>query len=238
MQTSAISTGQWLKTLSEDYSNHVRQSVFFKKVAEATSPADFKWIRQLYYLSCDFTAAVALRYASCRDSRFRDAFGEHAAEEVTHPADLAVWMREFGFLAGDEEPASVPPTLETLATCAYLIRCVIREPIAHQVITLNLMSESIAYVMFSAVNPKLAELGLEPKGYWEAHAKADMRHQLLGLDLLPPCAPDSPAGRGYVRTLWEVSTVFKQTYDSWGGIPVEQKLQIPYPADFILNRSA
>lgn len=192
MQTSAIPTGQWLKQLQEEHTSKVRQSLFFKKVAEASSAADFKWIRQLYYLSCDFTAAVALRYGSCQDSRFRDAFGEHAAEEVTHPADLVEWMREFGFLAVNEEPTTVPPTLETLAICSYLIRSVIREPIAHQIITINLMSESIAFDMFAAVNPKLAELGLMPKGYWQAHAKADMRHQTLSLVLFPQ-APILPA---------------------------------------------
>jgi hypothetical protein len=224
MQTSTIPTRLWLKQLQEEYSGIVRQSLFFKKVAEAASPADFKWIRQLYYLSCDFTAAVALRYGSCQDSRFRNAFGEHAAEEVTHPADLAVWMREFGFLAADEEPTSVPPTLETLAVCSYLIRSVIREPVAHQIITINLMSESIAYDMFSAVNPKLAELGLTPKGYWQAHAKADMRHQVLGLDLIPQCDPASSNGRTYIQTAWEVTSLFKQMFDSWSGISAEKTL--------------
>ncbi|MFA6162238.1 MAG: iron-containing redox enzyme family protein [Methylobacter sp.] len=235
MQTSTIPTSQWLKKLQEEYSSIIRQSVFFKTLAEASSPADFNWIRQLYYLSCDFTAAVALRYGGCQDPRFRNAFGEHAAEEVTHPADLAEWMREFGFLASDEEPTSVPPTLETLAICAYLIRSVIREPIAHQIITINLMSESIACDLFSAVNPKLAELGLTPKGYWEAHAKADMRHQVLGLDLLPQCDPDSSSGNAYVRIAWEVASLFKQMFDSWGGIPVEQKVKLADPADFTFN---
>lgn len=215
MQTGTIPTGQWLKTLQEEYTSIVRQSLFFTKVAEASSPADFNWIRQLYYLSCDFTAAVALRYGSCQDARFRNAFGEHAAEEVTHPADLVEWMREFGFLATDEVPASVPCTLETLAICSYLIRSVIREPIAHQIITLNLMSESIAFDMFSVVNPKLAELGLMPKGYWQAHAKADMRHQFLGLDLIPQCTPDSPDGRAYIRTAWEAASLFRQMFDAW-----------------------
>jgi len=60
MQTSTIPTSQWLKKLQEEYSSIIRQSVFFKTLAEASSPADFNWIRQLYYLSCDFTAAVAL----------------------------------------------------------------------------------------------------------------------------------------------------------------------------------
>ena len=224
MQTSTIPTGQWLKQLQEEYSSIVTQSTFFRKVTEASSPADFKWIRQLYYLSCDFTAAVALRYGNCQDSRFRNAFGEHAAEEVTHPADLVEWMREFGFLAADEEPTSVPPTLETLAVCSYLIRSVVREPAAQQIITINLMSESIAYDMFSAVNPKLAELGLTPKGYWQAHAKADMRHQVLGLDLIPQCDPSSSNGRAYIQTAWEVASLFKQMFDSWGGISAEQTL--------------
>lgn len=231
MQTSTIPTGLWLRRLQKDYSSIIRQSVFFTKVAEASSAADFTWIRQLYYLSCDFTAAVALRYGSCQDPRFRDAFGEHAAEEVTHPADLTEWMREFGFLAADEQPTSVPPTLETLAICAYLIRSVIREPIAHQIITINLIAESIASDMFAAVNPKLAELGLMPKGYWQAHAKADMRHQVLGLDLIPPCAPDSPSGRAYSQTAWEVTSLFKQMFDSWSGIPTGQTVKIPHPAD-------
>ena len=235
MQTSTIPTSQWLKKLQEEYSSIIRQSVFFKTLAEASSPADVKWIRQFYYLSCDFTAAVALRYGGCQDPRFRDAFGEHAAEEVTHPADLAAWMREFGFLTGDEEPTSVPPTLETLALCTYLIRSVIREPIAHQIITINLMSEGFACDLFSAINPKLAQLGLTPKGYWAAHEKADMRHQILGLDLMPQCDPDSPGGRAYIQTAWQVTSLFKQMLDAWGGIPVEQKVKLADPADFTFN---
>ena len=237
MHTGTISTSQWLKTLQEEYTGIVRQSLFFKKVAVASSPADFKWIRQLYYLSCDFTAAVALRYGNCQDARFRNAFGEHAAEEVTHPADLVEWMREFGFLATDEEPTSVPPTVETLAICSYLIRSVIREPIAHQIIIINLMSERVALDLFSAVNPKLADLGLMPKGYWQAHAKADMKHQVLGLDLLPHCVPDSPTGRAYSRVIWEVASLFKQMFDSWSSVSVEHAVKIPYPAGLACYRS-
>lgn len=238
MQTCTILTSQWLKTLQEDYSSIIMRSLFFKKVAEASSPADLNWIRQLYYLSSDFTAAVALRYGSCQDPRYRNAFGEHAAEEVTHPADLAEWMREFGFLEADEEPISVPPTLETLALCSFLIRSVIREPVAHQIITINLMSESIASDMFQAVNPKLAELGLMPKGYWEAHAKADMRHQVLGFNLIPQCDPDSSCGKAYIRTAWEVASLFKQMFDSWSRNPGEQTLALPDPADFTFPLSA
>jgi hypothetical protein len=135
---------QWLVDLASEYRRILRSNLFYKTLVVASSPADFKWIRQLYYLSCDFTAAVALRYGSCNDQRFRDAFGQHAAEEVEHPAELAYWMRKYGLLAADEDPTSVPPTLETLALGSYFIRSAMREPIAHQIITLNLISEGMA----------------------------------------------------------------------------------------------
>ena len=99
MTDSMTSTSDWLKNLQEEYRRFLGESPLYTAIAGASSPADFQWIRQLYYLSSDFTAAVALRYGSCQDPRFRDAFGEHAAEETTHPAELAEWMREFGFLA-------------------------------------------------------------------------------------------------------------------------------------------
>jgi len=228
---------QWLKNLQEEYrSIIIKESLLYKAVAAASSPTDLQWIRQLYHLSCDFTAAVALRYGNCQDPRFRDAFGEHAAEEVTHPADLAEWMREFGFLATDEEPTSVSPSLETLAIGSYLIRTVTREPIPHQILTLNLMTEGIACDFYSTINPKLAALELMPKGYWAAHAKADIRHEILGLELIPQCDPDSPCGRLYARTLWEVTSLFRQTFDSWSGSLVEQKPKIPTPEELNLDR--
>jgi hypothetical protein len=235
MSTNTISTIQWLKKLQEGYRNIIRESAFYKKVAKASSPADFQWIRQLYYLSCDFTAAVALRYGSCRNPIFRDAFGEHAAEEVTHPADLTEWMREFGFLAADEEPMSIPPTFETLALGAYFLRSAIREPIPHQIITLNLMIEGMACDFYEAVNPQLTKLGLTPKGYWAVHAKADMKHQILGLDLIQQCDLNSPSGRLYAQTAWEVATLWSQEFDAWSDIPVEQRLKLPPPAELILS---
>jgi hypothetical protein len=228
---------QWLQNLQKQYRSIVRESLFYKTVAMASSPADFKWIRQLYYLSCDFTAAVALRYGCCQDSRFRDAFGEHAAEEVTHPADLAEWMREFGFLAADEEPTSVPQTLETLAVCSYLIRAVTREPVSHQIIILNLMAEGTAYDFYSTVNPKLATLGLTPKGYWAVHTKADMEHQTLGLGLIPQCEPDSHLGKLYGRALWETASLFRYMFDAWGGLQEKQKPVIPLPEELMFIRS-
>jgi hypothetical protein len=235
MTTSTIPVKQWLKNVQEEYRNLVKQSAFYKKVASASSVEDFQWIRQLYYLSCDFTAAVALRYGSCRDPRFRDAFGEHAAEEVTHPADLTEWMREFGFLAAGEEPMSVPPTFETLALGSYFLRSAIREPIPHQIITLNLMIEGMACDFYAAVNPKLAELGLTPKGYWAVHAKADMKHQILGLDLIPQSDPGSPSGKLYARTAWEVASLWSQEFEAWGDVPIERRLKLPSPAELALS---
>ena len=228
MTDSMTSTSDWLKNLQEEYRRFLRESPLYTAIAGASSPADFQWIRQLYYLSSDFTAAVALRYGSCQDPRFRDAFGEHAAEETTHPAELAEWMREFGFLAAGEEPTSVPPSVETLALGSYLIRVVMREPIPHQVLTLNLLAEGAACDFYAAVSPKLTELGLAPKGYWAAHVKADTRHEMLGLDVIPQCDPDSPCGRSYARALWTASRFFRTAFDSWSGSETAQTLSRPF----------
>ena len=226
---------QWLWDLAQEYRDFVRSSPFFETISLASSPAEFQWVRQLYHLSSDFTSAVAIRYAKCDDPRFRDAFGEHAAEEVEHPHDLAVWMREFGFLASDEAPTSVPPTLETLALGSYWLRSAIREPIAHQIITLNLMTEGIALDFYANVNPKLAELGLTPKGYWLAHQEADVEHQMLGLDLIPQHEKDSSVGREYARIVWETANLWKQVFDSWSSFSRGQKMTIPTPEELALN---
>jgi Iron-containing redox enzyme len=219
MLTATISM-QWLWEISQKYRDSLRNNSFYKSVSLAASSNDLQWIRQLYYLSCDFTAATAIRYGKCDDPLFRDSFAEHAAEEVEHPQQLAAWMREFGLLAPKEEPTSVPPTLETLALGSYFIRSVIREPIAHQIITLNLMTESIATDFYTQVNPKLAELGLTPKGYWLVHQEADVKHQLLGLDLIPQCEKNSLTGRRYIRTAWEVASLWEQLLNSWNSIDV------------------
>ncbi|MGZ4981697.1 MAG: hypothetical protein ACXV8P_11270 [Methylobacter sp.] len=34
-------------------------------------------------------------------------------------------------------------------------------------------------------------MGLTPKGYWAVHAKADIKHQTFGLNLIPHHEPDS-----------------------------------------------
>jgi hypothetical protein len=218
---------QWLIDRASEYRTILRSNLIYKTLAVASSPADLKWIRQLYYVSSDFTAAVALRYASCNEQRFRDAFGQHGAEEIQHPAMLAEWMRKYGLLAPDEEPTSVPPTLETLALGSYFIRTVIREPIVHQILTLNLMAEVIAYDFFTVAIPKLAELGLNPEGYWHTHEAADIDHQVLGLDLIPQCEKNSLQGREYDRILREMASLWNQEFESWSAISQEHKVKKP-----------
>jgi pyrroloquinoline quinone (PQQ) biosynthesis protein C len=221
MLTNVLSMG-WLWETAQQCRAVLRSHAFYQSIANTTSANDFCWIRHLYHLSADFTAATALRYGKCDDPRFRDAFAEHAAEEVEHPAQLAKWMREFGFLKSNELPTSVPPNLATLALGSYFIRSVIREPFAHQIITLNLMTESIAVDFYAHINPKLAELGLTPKGYWLVHQEADMHHQVLGLDLIPQSTQDSPMGSNYLQTVHEVTQLWQQVFDSWN-----QEIQCP-----------
>lgn len=229
MKGSPIPVKQWLKKLQGEYRNVARQSAFYGKIASASSARDFQWVRQLYYLSCDFTAAVALRYGNCQDPRFRDAFAEHASEELTHPADLVVWMREFGFMGANEDPMSIPQNLETLALASYFLRSAVRQPIPHQIITLNLMIEGLACDFYPPVNAKLGELGLTPRGYWAVHEEADMKHEILGLDLIPQCDPDSPAGKSYAQTAWEVASLWVQVFEAWGDVPLGSRLQVPPP---------
>lgn len=229
---------QWLLDLVQEYREITTQNLFYKTLNLASSPKDFQWIRQLYYLSCDFTAAVALRYGSCSDPRFRDAFGEHAAEEVTHSKELADWMRSCGLLASDEQPTSIPPTFETLALGSYLIRSVIRESIAHQIITLNLVSEGLACDFYAIVNPRLAKVGLTPTGYWLVHQDVDIEHQILGLDLIPECERNSLCGKIYAHTVWEVFNFWNQEFYSWTGMPIQHKLQLPTPTELALKRKS
>jgi hypothetical protein len=111
---------------------------------------------------------------------------------------------------------------------SYLIRVVMREPIPYQVLTLNLLAEGAACDFYAAVSPKLTELGLAPKGYWAAHVKADTRHEMLGLDMIPQSDPDSPCGRSYARALWTASRFFRTAFDSWSGSEAAPTLSRPF----------
>jgi len=231
---------QWLLILAEEYRSILRRGLFYETLALASKPADIRgWIRQLYYQSRDFTSALSLRYAMCHDLHFQGCFAQHAMEEVDHCEQLIDWMRKYGFLQLNESPTTVPATLETLVVNAYCFRSVFRESSAHQVIALNLISEGVSYDFFSAVNPKLEELGLKLGRYWQVHKEIDQEHLAMGLDLIPQCEKDSPEGKTYARIAWEVASLYGQMLASWSGTSVHQKIEpsawLDEPAYYVLN---
>ena len=210
---------QWLLNLAEKHRARLLSGVFYNELNLAASPSDIAgWIRQLYYQSRDFTSALSLRHALCRDLHFQSCFAQHAMEEVDHCQQLLDWMHTHRFLQPNESPNSVPARLETLTVNAYCFRSVLRESSAHQVIALNLISEGVSYDFFSRVTPKLDELGLSVGRYWMIHKQIDLQHLAMGLDLIPQCEEDSPEGRDYARTTWEMSSLYSQMLDSWGMI--------------------
>jgi hypothetical protein len=220
---------QWLLDLAQEYRNILRSGFFYKALAEAATPADIRgWIRQLYHQSRDFTAlALPLRHTMCRDPQFKVCFGKHAIEEENHCQQLVDWMRRQGFLQPNESPLSVPATLETLAVNAYCFRSILCESSAHQIITLNLISEGISYDFFSAVIPKLQELGLPVGRYWLIHNEVDLYHLTMGLDLIEQCEKDSARGMVYARIAWEVASLYGQMLDSWSGLSSHRKIEPP-----------
>lgn len=219
---------QWLLDLTEEYRGVLRGGSFYKALACASSPSDIKgWVRQLYYLSSDYISSLALRHKFCREPGINQDFEQHFFEESAHPEQLIYWMRKYAFLGSDEHPISVPATLETVALTSYFSHSVIRKPIAHQVITLNLVSEGVAFDFYSAVIPKLVELGLDDGDYWQAHTELDQEHLTVGFHLIPQCEQDSLEGQGYARTVWEMFSLYSQMLDSWSGTSLGQKLELP-----------
>lgn len=220
---------QWLLDLAQEYREILRSGPFYEALALGSTPQDIKgWIRQLYYQSRDFTSVVLpMRRDLCRDPHFKTCFTKHASEEDNHCEQLVDWMRKQGFLEPNESPASVPATLETLAVNAYCCRSILCESSAHQIITLNLISEGVSYDFFSAVIPKLEELGLPVGRYWLIHREVDLYHLAMGLDLIPQCEKDSPLGQVYARTVWEAASLYGQMLDSWSGISLHQRIEPP-----------
>lgn len=219
---------QWLLNLAEEYRSYLRRGSFYKELTKADKPEDIgNWIHQLYYQSRDFTSALSLRHAMCKDPHFQACFAQHAMEEVDHCSQLEAWMRQHHFLKLGKSPTSVTATLETLLVSAYCFRSVLRESTAHQVIVMNLISEGISYDFFSSVNPKLSELGLSVGRYWQVHKEIDRQHLAMGLDLIPQCVPDSPLGQTYARIAWEMACLYGQMLDSWSGISSHKSQVIP-----------
>lgn len=210
---------QWLLNLAEEYRNYLGRGNFYQELTKADKPEDISdWIHQLYYQSRDFTSALFLRHAMCKNPNLQACFARHAVEEVDHCSQLETWMCQHHFLKPEKSPTSVPATLETLTVSAYCFRSVLRESPAHQVIAMNLISEGISYDFFSAVNPKLSDLGLKVGRYWQVHKDIDRQHLAMGLDLIPQCDPDSPLGQTYARIAWEMACLYGQMLDSWSGI--------------------
>ena len=210
---------QWLLNLAEEYRSYLRRGNFYEELTLVKKPEDINyWIHQLYHQSRDFTSALSLRHAMCKDPLFQASFAQHAMEEVDHCSQLETWMRRHHFLEPGESPTTVAATLETLSVSAYCFRSVLRESAAHQVIAMNLISEGVSYDFFDAVNPKLSELGLKVERYWQVHKEIDRYHLAMGLDLIPQCDPDSPSGQTYARIAWEMAYLYGQMLDSWSGI--------------------
>lgn len=220
---------QWLLDLAQQYRATLRSGPFYKALALASTPEDIRgWIRQLYYQSHDFTASVLpLRRDLCRDPQFKTCFTKHAMEEENHCEQLVNWMRRQEFLEPDESPLTVPATLETLAVNAYCFRSILCESSAHQIITLNLISEGISYDFFCAVIPKLEKLGLPVGRYWQIHKEVDIYHLAMGLDLIPQCEQHSPEGRVYARIAWEAASLYGQMLDSWVSISSHRRIEPP-----------
>ncbi len=77
---------KWLFNLGAECRQNLLPGSFYTQLAAAQHPDDARgWIRQLYYQLSDFTAALAMRYTSCRNFRYQSCFAQHAAEEPQHP---------------------------------------------------------------------------------------------------------------------------------------------------------
>lgn len=207
---------KWLLDLAAEYRHALLSGYFYQTLAQVQHSENIRaWINQLYHQSSDFTAALAMRYAMCRDPRYQSCFAQHATEEVDHCTILVDWMHKCGFLEDGQNPKSIAPTLETQLVSAYCFRSVLRESCEHQVIAMNLISEGVSYDFFSAVIPVFARLGLKTNRYWTVHREVDQQHLAMGIDLIPQCSPDSEQGKEYARIVKETATLYGQMLDSW-----------------------
>lgn len=210
---------KWLLELGAKYRQNLLSGSFYRQLSLAEHPNDVKgWVRQLYYQSSDFTSALALRYATCRDFRYQGCFAHHATEEVDHAALLLDWMYKHEFLLPEENSTSITPHLETQLVSAYCFRSVLRESYEHQVIAMNLISEGASYDFFSAVIPVFARLGLKTNRYWVVHREIDQDHLAMGIDIIPQCEPDSPQGQEYARIVKETALLYGRMLDSWSAL--------------------
>jgi Iron-containing redox enzyme len=207
---------EWLLDQSEKYRSQLRSGPFFRKLADVEKPGQLTWIHQLVHQSREFTQALCLRYSLCSDKNYKSIFAEHAFEEADHPDQLLAWMGKHGFLE-NVGPEGVPPTQDTVNCLAYCWRSALREPHDVQVVSLNVISEGVAFDFYSAVIPVLKKLGILSGRYWSVHAEVDTHHLQMGLDRCGDVSPDSPQGLHYQRVLWHSASLYHQMLASWVG---------------------
>jgi len=228
---------KWLLDLGAKYRQNLRSGSFYQQLTAAQHPDDVRgWVRQLYYQSSDFTAALAIRYTMCRDFRYQGCFAHHATEEVDHASLLLDWMHKHEFLQPGENPTSITATLETQLVSAYCFRSVLRESYEHQVIAMNLISEGVSFDFFSAVIPVFARLGLKTNRYWTVHREIDQEHLAMGIDLIPQCDEDSALGKEYSRIACETSLLYGRMLDSWCSTAYKGNQETPSLAQFVAAR--
>jgi len=207
---------KWLLNLGAECRQNLLSGSFYRQLAAAEHPDDVRgWVRQMYYQSSDFTAALAMRYTIGRDFRYQSCFAQHATEEADHASLLLDWMYKHEFLQPGEKPTSIVPYLETQLVSAYCFRSVLRESYEHQIIAMNLISEGVSYDFFSAVIPVFDRLGLKTNGYWVLHREIDRDHLALGMDLIPQCDENSPQGQEYSRIAYETSVLYDRMLNAW-----------------------
>lgn len=222
----------WLLDAAEEHRKHIRSGLFFQSLGRVERPSDLKWIHQLIHQSREFTQALCLRYALCRDKNYQSIFAEHALEEADHPDQLAAWMNKHGFLGSIATPAvpETPALPETVDTAAYCWRSAAYE--AHDTqIAANVLHEGVAFDFYSGVIPVLEGLGIMSGRYWKIHREVDLRHLRLGLDRCGDVLPGSPAGRHYLRVLHQVARLYHRMLGAWARVTLDNPLSEDYKLD-------
>ena len=221
---------QWLLEQAETYREQIRTSPFFSALSQTSKVSDLLWAHQLLHQSREFTQALCLRYALCKDARFRGIFAEHAAEEADHPNQLAHWMHRHGLLESAETDP-LPATQETIDCLALCTRAALREDAGTQVVVLNVLSEGVALDFYTAVIPVLSRLDVLTGLYWKVHREVDSHHLQMGLEHLGAISPESSEGQRYHRALHHAALRYRSMLDSWAAATRNPTLQERSPID-------
>lgn len=205
---------EWLIEKCDTLMSAVRSGPFFKKIKTRDYPVVARrwlglWLPQLLHQSVEYTSALALRSALCRDDRYFPVFRDHDVHEGEHP-DM---LRRFALKNGIALDAQ--PTVQTIDSLAFCWRSALRQPPELQVLTLNLISETVALEFYRSVIPFLEWLDLPVDGYWIVHKHGDEIHRRMGLDLLPSVEATSPTGVVWHDTMVHCSRLYHSMLTSW-----------------------